>query len=75
MGRLDNIGKFYVDGLSAKSNKHIFSRFFKTKEQALRMAERMQKQKKIVQANIFHVKNSISDVVVGGIDTSGREHG
>ena len=71
-GRLSNIGNYYVEGLSSKSNKRITTAFYKNKADAILRAKNDMDKGKIVQAEIYNAKTSTSDVVVADIDTKGK---
>lgn len=62
---------YFVDGLSAKSDKHIFSKNFKTVYEAMVCAEEWKEQGKIVQAEIDFTKNILSDITVWELNTNG----
>lgn len=69
-GRIANIGKYYYSGLSSKSNKRIgMGGHFKTKEEAIAEAKRLQAEGKIVQAEIYRVNTALSDKHVADLDT------
>ncbi|HLD89896.1 MAG TPA: hypothetical protein VI911_02555 [Patescibacteria group bacterium] len=65
-------GTYFVDGLSARSDKHIFSKNFETIGQAIKIAKKWQNKRKIVQAQIMFTKNALSDIEVWRLDTKGK---
>jgi len=64
-------GTYYIDGLSAKSNKHLFSKNYNSVNEAIKVAKDWQKKGKIVQAQIMFTKDILSDVEVWGLNTKG----
>lgn len=65
-------GKYFIEGLSAKSNKRIFSKNFPSEKEAIEEAIKRQREGKIIQADIMFTKNIISDVPVWDLDTKGK---
>jgi len=66
------IGTYFVDGLSAKSDKHLFSKNFKKIEDVIIRAKEWQGKGKIVQAKIMFTKNILTDIEVYSLDTIGK---
>ncbi len=65
-------GTYYVDGLSAKSNKHLYSRNLDSLRKAISLAKQWKKSNKIIQANIYYTKDILNDVHVASITLSGN---
>jgi hypothetical protein len=65
-------GTYFVDGLSAKSDKHLFSKNYKTVDEAIKVAKAWQRRGKIIQADIMFTKNALTDIQVWGLDTTGK---
>lgn len=70
-GRLSNIGNYYFDYLPIKGKRRTTG-FFTTLSDAVKEAKKRQRNKKILQADFFVVKNAISDIQVANLDLSGN---
>ena len=65
-------GTYYIEGLSIKSFKRVYSKNFKSLNEAVKEARLRQKKGKIHQADIMFSKNIISDEKLWSLDTTGK---